>query len=344
MHNTHFLLKISNLVPKPFNMKHLNTLLIAFFIAHTGWAQNVNIQNLIETLHSKYSVNTDGKNADYIPYLANVDSNLFGISVIDTKGKIYSTGEVDYEFGIESISKVMLYCLALQYYSADTLAQLVGVNATGLPFNSVTGIEQNHLRTVNPFVNAGAIATNSLIPGDKDKRNKTIDAYMNSFANRKLSIINELYESEMATNQHNVGIAVLLESYGYMYSDPYVSTDSYTRQCSYGVTANDLAMMAAVLANNGMHPVTNEVLVAPENVSKVLAVMATAGVYDDSGLWLFKVGLPAKSGVGGGIIAVAPNKYGICVFSPRLDKAGNSVKAQLVIEELSNALNLNVFE
>jgi glutaminase len=323
-------------------MKNLSLTLVAFLLVHLCLAQKQNVQKVIEKLHAKYESNTDGHNADYIPYLANVDSNLFGISVVDTDGKIYSTGDVSYEFGIESISKVMVYCLAMKYYSSDTLAKLLGVNATGLPFNSVTAVELNTLRTVNPFVNAGAMATNSLIPGNLKERNKTIDTYMNAMANRELSVIDELYQSEMETNQHNVGIAVLLESYGYMYSDPYMATDSYTRQCSYGVTANDLAMMAAVLANNGIHPITKEVLIESENVPKVLAVMATAGVYDDSGKWLFRVGLPAKSGVGGGIIAVAPGKYGICVFSPRLDVAGNSVKAQLVMEKLSQQLQLNV--
>lgn len=324
-------------------MKKIFTTLFVLLIVTLSLGQTQNIQQVIEKIHAEYKSHNEGQNADYIPYLAQVDSNLFGISVVDIKGNIFGIGDISYEFGIESISKVMVYCLAMKYYSSDTLAGLIGVNATGLPFNSVTAIELNSLRTVNPLVNAGAMATNSLIPGNLKKRNKTIDDYMNAMANRKLSIINELYDSEMATNQHNVGIAVLLESYGFMYSDPYVTTNSYTRQCSYGVTANDLAMMAAVLANNGVHPVTREVLVASENISKVLAVMATAGVYDDSGQWLFRVGLPAKSGVGGGIIAVAPGKYGICVFSPPLDKAGNSVKGQLVIEALSTDLNLNLF-
>lgn len=308
------------------------------------WSQDAtNIQQLIEEIHHKYNAPQGGINADYIPYLAHVDSNLFGIAMVDLKGTVYTTGNTDYEFGIESISKVMVYCLATKYHSIDTLEQLLGVNATGHLFNSVTAIEQNTLRTVNPLVNAGAIATNSLIPGDLEERNKTIDAYMNSFANRKLTIIEELYQSELETNQHNVGIAVLLESYGYMYSDPFVATTSYTRQCSYGVNAIDLAMMAAVLANNGKHPITGEQLVAASNVPKILAIMTTAGLYDTSGTWLFHVGLPAKSGVGGGIMAVSPGNYGICVFAPPLDDSGNSVKAQLAIKEISQKLGLSIF-
>jgi glutaminase len=304
-----------------------------------------NLQSLIEETLEKYASVDQGKNADYIPYLAEVNPNLFAISVVDLKGNLFSTGDSDFEFGIESISKVMLFSLALEQNDAKTIERLIGVDATGQPFNSVLALETIPSRTVNPFVNAGAIATNSIVLGSQGRtKDQTIDAYMEDFCGRRLSIIEELFLSEMETNQHNVGISVLLESYNRMYADPYESTRSYTRQCSYAITSNDLAIMAAVLANNGINPVTGKRVLKPENVTKVLAVMATAGLYDTSGEWLYYVGLPAKSGVGGGIMAVAPGKYGIAVFSPPLDKAGNSVKAQMVIKDLSEKLNLNVFK
>lgn len=302
------------------------------------------IDTLLLKVYNEVKTDKEGKNADYIPYLEKVSSDLFAISVVNTQGETHHIGDVEYDFGIESISKVMVLSLAMEQYSIEEIEEKIGVNATGQPFNSVLAVETISDRTVNPFVNAGAMATNSLIqPSEGKTKDQTIDDYFELYSGRKLPVIEELFQSEMETNQHNVGIAVLLQSYGRMYSDPYEATESYTRQCSYAINTDNLAVMAAVLANGGVNPVTGKRVVAEENVNKILAVMATAGMYDASGEWLYFVGLPAKSGVGGGIMAVSPGKFGIAAFAPPLDEAGNSVKAQLAIQEISEALNLNVF-
>lgn len=313
-------------------------------ISASSYKRN-DIQTIVDQTFLKFKKVSEGKNANYIPYLDEVDSDMFGISVIDIKGNTYSAGEVKYEFGIESISKVMMFCLALEQNNAEDLDKRIGVNATGQAFNSVLAVETLPARTVNPLVNAGAIATNSIVVAKEGlSKTETIDQYMADFAGRDLDVIQELFTSEMKTNQHNVGIAVLLDSYERMYSDPYEATESYTRQCSYGINTVDLAIMAGVLANNGINPKTGKRVLKEENVSKVLAVMSTAGLYDTSGEWFYYVGLPAKSGVGGGIMAVAPGKYGIAAFAPPLDKAGNSVKAQLAIKEIADKLKLNLFK
>jgi glutaminase len=218
------------------------------------------------------------------------------------------------------------------------------VNATGLPFNSVMAIELNADRTMNPMVNAGAIAATSLIPGDSAAEKwRFVQEGLSRFAGRPLELDVEVYESEAATNQRNRGIARLLESYGRMYCDPLEATDVYTRQCALAVTAHDLAIMAATLADGGVNPVTGERVVDSAVCKRVLAVLATAGLYEQSGDWLFEIGLPGKSGVGGGIFTVAPGKGGLGVFAPPLDGAGNSIKGQKVTKYLSERLGLNLF-
>lgn len=312
--------------------------------SHSSPIKN-DIQYHIEEAYNSYKSIKDGKNASYIPYLEKVDSDLFGISVATVDGQIYSIGDTNYEFGIESISKVFTLAMALEQSGTQKIIDNIGVDATGLPFNSVIALELEMQRPVNPLVNAGAIATNSLIEANTpDEKWDKILNYFSRFAGRDLHLIEELYHSESQTNQHNKAIALLLQSYGHMYDDPMVSTDLYTKQCSIAVTSNDLAIMAATLANKGTNPVTNDKLLESQYTSNIMAVMSTAGLYETSGEWLYKIGLPGKSGVGGGIIAVAPGLMGIAVFSPPLDKAGNSVKAQKVIEYLSRSLKLNLFE
>jgi len=197
---------------------------------------------------------------------------------------------------------------------------------------------------MNPLVNPGAIATTGMLKGpkDKDKWSKVL-AIHEVFAGRKLEVNQEVYESEAATNQRNQAIAALMQAYGLIQDDPKRVTDVYTRQCSINVSAKDLAVMAGTLANGGRNPVTKKQALDPKHVPNVLAVMATAGLYDDSGKWLFKTGLPAKSGVGGGIIAVAPGRFGIAVISPPLDPAGNSVRAQATISHIATALGANPY-
>ncbi len=307
---------------------------------------NGEIQKAVTEAHQRFRGNTDGKNADYIPALAKVPSNLFGVAVVTVDGTTIEAGDTNVPFAIESISKVFTAALVAQQVGVKVLQEKVGVDATGLPFNSVAAIEINQRkRTVNPLVNAGAMATASLVQpkGDFDAKWRAILDNMSAFAGRTLEVNQEVYTSEAATNQHNQGIAVLLQSYRHMYDDPIRTCDVYTKQCSVNVTAKDLAAMAATLANGGINPITKKPVVDPGVTEHILAVMATAGLYENTGDWLWAVGLPGKSGVGGGIIAVVPGKLGIGTFAPPLDTAGNSVKGQLAVEYLSDRLNLNLF-
>jgi glutaminase len=197
---------------------------------------------------------------------------------------------------------------------------------------------------MNPLVNAGAMATTSLVPGDTaDEKWERVRQGLSRFAGRELSVNEEVYASESATNLRNQGIAHLLESYGRLYFDPDEATDVYTRQCSLEVTVHDLAVMAATLSNGGVNPITGDVVVAPGVCRRVLAVMATAGLYELSGDWLYEIGMPGKSGVSGGIVTVSPGKGGLATFSPPLDAAGNSVRGQLVTKFLAERLGLNLF-
>ncbi len=302
------------------------------------------IQKLLDQAHAKFQGEKSGKNADYIPYLANVPSELFGIAVMTADGKFYQAGDADFVFGIESISKAFVLAQAMQAVGPDFIADSIGVGATGLPFNSVMAIEMEGDGPVSPIVNAGAMATNSLVKGASpdDQFNKIL-TYMSDLANRKLLVIDDLYKSEAATNQHNRAIAMLLAAYGHMWADPIAACDSYTKQCSIGVTAGDLANMGSVLANGGVHPVTKKRMLDEKYVPKVLAVMGMEGLYEATGVWMYRVGLPGKSGVGGGIVAVVPGQMAIAAFSPPVDAVGNSVRAQKAIEYVATQLGVNVY-
>ena len=294
--------------------------------------------------YDKFQSNTSGKNADYIPFLAQVDSKMFGVAVVSTDNQVFSIGEINYAFSIQSISKVYTLALAMEELGADRVFDRIGSEPTGRAFNSVTAVVEMPTHTGNPLVNAGAIATTSLILGKdaNDKWNKILNFYSRA-AGEKLTLIDEVYKSEAATNAGNKALSMLLAKYERIYADPFESVDIYTKQCSVGVNVIQLARMGATLANNGKNPVTGEQVIKPENVPYILSTMTMAGLYDGSGGWAWKVGLPAKSGVGGGIVAVVPGKGAIAVFSPRLDEAGNSVKAQRVIEYVANKLDFNVF-
>lgn len=302
------------------------------------------VQAMVKDAYEKFKGDTSGKNADYIPFLAKVPSNLFGIVGLTTDGQIVTAGDIDYSFSIQSISKVFTLALAMEEHGAEEVFRKIGCEPTGRPFNAVAAVEDMPGRTGNPFVNAGAIATTSLIRGaDAAAKWKKILDFYSRAAGSKLAVIDEVYKSEAATNSHNLGIAVLLQSYERMYSDPVEATDVYTRQCSVGVTARQLAMMGATLANHGRNPVTGEQVVKRENVPHILAAMTMAGLYDGSGGWAWHVGLPSKSGVGGGILTIVPGKGAIVGFAPPLDKAGNSVKAQKAIAHIAEQLGLNLF-
>lgn len=303
------------------------------------------IKAALDAAYQKYKGLSEGANADYIPALAKVDSNIFGIALVTVDGKVYTRGDIESQVSIQSISKVFTLALVMDEKGAAAVENTVGVDATGQAFNSIDAIEQYKGAEMNPLVNPGAITMTSLVTGqDYDAIWNRILTKYNEFAGRELKVLEDVYKSEAETNQRNQAIAQLMYAYGRIKSDPARATDIYTRQCAVGVNAKDLAMMAATLANDGKNPVTGKQAMKAENVPEVLAVMATAGLYDDSGKWLYKTGLPAKSGVGGGIIAVSPGKFGIAVVSPPLDKAGNSVRAQRAIADISNALGGNPYD
>ena len=302
------------------------------------------VESTAREAYAKFKTDTRGKNADYIPYLAQVDSNLFGIAIVTTDNQIVTIGDVNYSFSIQSISKVFTLALAMEELGSEKVFERVGSEPTGRPFNSPVAVVDMPTHTGNPFVNAGAIATTSLISGKDadDKWNKILDFY-GKVAGDKLSLIDEVYKSEAATNTGNKALSMLLAKYDRIYADPFESVDIYTRQCSVGVNATQLARMGATLANNGINPATGEQVIKAEDVPEILSAMTMAGLYDGSGGWAWRVGLPAKSGVGGGIVAVVPGKGAIAVFAPPLDEAGNSVKAQEVIDYVAHKLNYDLY-
>ncbi len=302
------------------------------------------VEAIVKEAYEKFRGDTGGKNADYIPYLAQVDSKMFGIAVVTTDNQVVSIGDVKYSFSIQSISKVFTLALAMNELGADTVFQKIGSEPTGRAFNSPIAVVDMPTHTGNPFVNAGAIATTSLISGKDatEKWNKILDFYSKA-AGEKLVLIDEVYKSEAATNTGNKALSYLLAKYDRIYADPFESVDIYTKQCSVGVNAVQLARMGATLANNGVNPSTGQRVIKQEDVAHILSTMTMAGLYDGSGGWAWNVGLPAKSGVGGGIVAVVPGKGAIAVFAPPLDEAGNSVKAQKVIDYVSEKLNYNLF-
>jgi glutaminase len=302
------------------------------------------VRDLLVDGYERYRSIDDGAVADYIPALARVSPDLFGACIVSADGRTVQVGDAGHRFSIQSISKPFVFALVCDSLGAQEARQLLGVNSTGLGFNSVMAIELNANRTMNPMVNAGAIATTSLVPGAtaEDKWERIHDG-LSSFAGRRLDLDTEVYESETATNLRNQGIAHLLDSYGRLYFDPDEATDLYTRQCSLTVCAEDLAVMGATLADGGVNPRTGVRVVAAVTCKRVLAVMATAGLYERSGEWMYEVGLPGKSGVSGGIVTVSPGKGGLGTFSPRLDAAGNSVRGALLTTYLSQRLGLNIY-
>ena len=306
------------------------------------------IQAALDAAYNKYRDLEEGKNADYIPALANVDPKIYGIALVTVDGRVYTAGDIRSEVSIQSISKVFTLAKVLDEQGAAFIEGTIGVDATGMRFNSIVAVEFANKALggpeMNSLVNPGAIATTSMVKGSSRAAVwRSILSYYSDFAGRPLAVNHEVFRSEAETNQRNKAIGMLMYAYGYIKTDPMQATDIYTEQCAVSVNARDLAMMAATLANGGKNPATGKQVMKVENVPHLLAVMATAGLYDDSGKWLYNTGLPGKSGVGGGIIAVAPGKFGIAVISPPLDEAGNSVRAQRAIADISNALGGNPY-
>jgi glutaminase len=303
-----------------------------------------NISKVLNAAYEKFKDNKDGKNADYIKALADVDPKLFGITIVTVDGDVYEVGDYKSEFSIQSISKVFTIAKVMQQRGAEAVQEKIGASATGLAFNSIIAIEQQPSRAGNPFVNAGAIASTSLIEAkDGEQRWDTIKANMDDFAGRKLAFNDIVYQSEVNDNKRNQAISKLLDAYGRMYADPLETTTIYTKQCSVNVSAHDLGVMGSTLANHGVNPVTRKKVIDPQYPQHILALMATAGLYNGAGDWLYNTGTPAKSGVGGGILAVVPGKLAIGVFAPPLDSIGNSVKGQLAAAYIINELGLNPY-
>jgi glutaminase len=302
------------------------------------------VRALVDEAYETYKSVADGKNSEVYPALARVPSDLFGVCVVGTSGNVYAVGDAEYEFTIMSVSKPFVFALVCEALGAEEVRRRLGVNATGLAFNSLGAIEQSGDGRTNPMVNSGAIATTSLVPGATlEAKWRFIHDGLSRFAGRTLPLNEEVYASATATNYRNQSIARLLQSYERVYMDPAEATALYTKQCALNVSARDLAVMGATLADGGVNPLTKERLVEPIICHYTLAVMATAGLYETSGDWLYDIGLPGKSGIGGGIVTVSPGKGGLGTFAPPLDQAGNSVKGQLVAKFLSQRLGLDLF-
>ncbi len=302
------------------------------------------VQLLVDEAYERFRSVEEGRVSDVYPALARVPADLFGICVASTDGDTYAVGDAAHEFTIMSVSKPFVFALVCDAAGVETVRERVGANATGLPFNSLEGVERGDHGRTNPMVNSGAIATTSLAPGEtNDAKWLFVHQGLSRFAGRELALERGVFDSASATNYRNQAIARLLQSYGRIYTDPAEAVDLYTRQCSLSVSARDLAAMGATLANGGVNPVTRERVVSPAVCHYALAVMTTAGLYETSGDWLFDIGLPGKSGIGGGIVTVSPGKGGLGTFAPRLDNAGNSVKGQLVAKLLSQRLGLDLF-
>jgi len=327
-------------------LKVLISIVVVFAFSSLSAAElsKERINQVLKEAYNKYKGDVGGKNADYIKALDIVDSKIFGITIVDKDGNIYETGETTQVVSIQSISKVFTAALVMSEKGSKFVQEKIGVNATGAAFNSIIAIEQHGGSASNPFVNAGAIQSTSWVSAkDSTERWAKISANMSAFAGRNLKLNGPVYDSEVNDNKRNQAISKMLDAYGRMGSDPLEATTVYTKQCSLNVSSHDLAVMASTIANHGVNPVTNTRVIAAKHTPKIMAIMATAGLYDNAGDWLYDTGAPAKSGVGGGIIAVIPGEFGIAVVSPPLDTYGNSVRAQLAIKYIINELNLNPF-
>jgi len=300
---------------------------------------------VVNEAHAMYKDLKDGKNADYIPILATVPSELFGVVIATRDGKVYAVGDVDYTFSIQSIAKSFTAALVMQQYGGpQAIAEKIGVEPTGLPFNSKLALEVYEARSVNPHVNAGAMAAVSMVKANsEDERWKLVLSNLSGFAGEPLKLMDEVFKSEYETSWSNRGIANLLYNYERLYCDPEEALRVYTKECSVGVTAKQLAVMGATLANRGVNPKTGKRLLDEQHVPELLAIMLTSGFYDESGSWACTAGLPAKTGVGGGIVAVVPGRFAIAAFSPRLNEAGNSVRAMKAIRFIAGKLGVGLF-
>lgn len=302
------------------------------------------VEGLVNSAYHRFKSNDEGENSQVYPALARVSRDLFGVCVVGTSGRVYAAGDTDHDFSIMSVSKPFIFALVCQLFGPAEARAKLGANATGRAFNSLAAIETMPGGLTNPMVNAGAIAATSLVPGaTREEKWAFIHEGLSRFAGRRLSMNEEVCASALDTNFRNPAIARMLQSMGRIYCDPGEAVDLYTRQCSLNVNAKDLAVMGATLADGGVNPVTGERVVNAHVCHYALAVMTTAGLYETSGDWLYEIGLPGKSGIGGGIVTVSPGKGGLGTFAPPLDGAGNSIKGQLAARYLSQRLGMDLF-
>ena len=314
------------------------------FISTGSLPSPAQIQALLGSAYEQFASHSEGEVSRVYPALARVKPDLFGICLAGVSGNTYSQGDAEHPFPIMSVSKPFVFALVCQAIGPAAVRNKIGVNATGHAFNSAAGIEHMPDGRTNPMVNAGAIATTSLVSGaDANARWRQIHDGLSRFAGRTLPMNEEVLASARETNHRNRGLAHVLQSLGQIYADPLEAVDLYTMQCSLDVTARDLAVMGATLADGGVNPLTKERVVDASVCHYALAVMATAGLYETSGDWLYEIGLPGKSGIGGGIVTVSPGKGALGTFAPPLDAAGNSVRGHLVASYLSHRLGLDLF-
>jgi glutaminase len=302
------------------------------------------LRGVLRDLHEKYQPLTDGKVADYIPELAKADPNWFGIAVVTKDGQSFAVGDSKQLFTIQSISKPFVFGLALETHGRDHVLTKVGVEPTGEAFNAIV-LDETSNRPFNPMVNSGAIATADLVEGrDFPDRVGKLLGMFNRYCGRTTYVDNSVFMSERATGHRNRAIGHLMLNFGMVQERIEESLELYFQQCSVLVNCQDLAMMGATLANGGVNPVTGERAIEQQYVKYLLSIMLSCGMYDYAGEWAYRVGIPSKSGVGGGIVAVLPGVAGIGIFSPALDAKGNSVRGIKVCEELSERFGLHAFE
>lgn len=303
------------------------------------------LQSAVDKAYQNFRHDNGGANADYIPFLAQIDSQLCALSIVTVQGDVITAGDIQYRFALESISKVCTLALALEDYDANTIQEKIGATPTGLPFNSVMALELHGEKPLSPLVNAGAMSAASIIKAQSiEERWQRILAIQQKLGSKDIYLSDELNQSEQTTNFHNRGIAWLLYSAGYLYCDTMEACDVYTRQCSTLVTTVELATMGATIASGGKNPITQEQVLKPDNCTRILAEMTMEGMYDSSGDWAYTVGLPSKSGVGGGILTIVPGVMAIAAFSPPLDTVGNSVRGQKMIASVAKELDYNLYK
>lgn len=303
-----------------------------------------NIQSLLSDIYQKNKTITKGSPASYIPELAKVDANLFSLAVVTVNGQVYKVGDDQSLFTMQSTSKPFLYGMALNEKGSDFVHSKVGVEPTGEAFNSIIELEEKSHRPFNPMINSGAIGTTSLISGrNADEKFKNILQHFENYLGRKLEIDQQVYLSEKGTAHRNRAISYLMKYFGVLEADIEETLDVYFKQCSIQLNATDLATMAATLANKGIQPIHKNQVLKHEDVTKVLSLMFTCGMYDSAGEWAFNVGLPAKSGVSGAVLAVVPGVLGIAGFSPNIDEKGHSYRVSQSIKDFAKAMGHNIF-